>query len=300
MLEEIRLALISSAKCLGDYQNISKQDLANGYCDADEAGDDVSRDHYYSALVLRYWFKIKKYYEESKSAFNIFDCYEWLNHALLYALNHKPWRDPNNKLYGDPNGADKTINRCIISTRLINYQHANTDRSKINHVATSLDNLLDDTGDFIFRDSAMESNDENVAENLIKDFIHNNKVLEAMIIDGICNQDSFKEKQIKKVIKGHSYIDYDEDNNPATVEVPDAEVISKEYTFSDTKLAKHLMNIDENFVNTFSHNYSVDKELVENEVNKLKNMSPARVKTCINNVIKSFKSDEAIRELLSC
>ena len=35
------------------------------------------------------------------------DCFEWLTHAILYALDHRKWKDPNSSLFNDPLGPDK-------------------------------------------------------------------------------------------------------------------------------------------------------------------------------------------------
>lgn len=300
MLEEIKKLCIKSASCLGDYQKLSKQELADGYCDAVEDNDEDLRDHYYSALVLRYWFKIGKYYAQSRaSGFSIEDCYDWLNHSLMYALEHHPWRNPDNKLYKDKNGADKTINRCIISTRLINYQHANTDKGKMKAISSSLDSLMDDNGDCVIKTNAMECSDSSsLTDDIIKDFVSNDKIKEALIIDGICNQDSFREMTEKKTISAYSYIDYDEDGNEVTVEVPEESYKSNSAQFSTKKLVSHLTNMNDNFITYFCDNYCIEKSRLEEEYCDLKKMGSTKINKLITKTLSSLKNSDYLKGIL--
>ena len=110
MLQDVYKSYIESASALGNYQALSKTELANGYCDADESGNEEKRDQYFSALMLRYWFKVFKLIESSKSArLEADDFATWLSEALLLGLKYRKWRDPSNKLYMDPNGPDKVF-----------------------------------------------------------------------------------------------------------------------------------------------------------------------------------------------
>ena len=58
VIQDMYKDFVNAASGLGDYQAISKTDLANGYCDADEANDEIKRSQYFAALMLRYWYKI--------------------------------------------------------------------------------------------------------------------------------------------------------------------------------------------------------------------------------------------------
>jgi len=299
MLEELKENYQRCAEGLGDYTSIDKTTLANGYCDADEAGDDLKRDQYFSALILRYWYKIGRYYQDSKTTFSLEDCYDWLVHALLYALNHKPWRVKGNKLYNDPTGPDKTINRCIISARLIAYQHANTDKSRITHSCYSLDSLNENLGDSIFDGvEGLEDEKTSHTNQFIRMCLETHQPLKAFIIDGICNQGVFKETETKEKVNGKSYIDYDEDGNEVTVKEDDYSYKKVTYEFSNKRLIKHLSNMDNNFLNYFASTYGINKEIVESEAQKLANVTSTKLNKMVMNTMLELKDDKEFKEML--
>lgn len=109
-VKEMQLAFIRDAESLGDYQLMSKTELANGYCDADEeaqkakeAGDirsfnyfEAIRSSYHSALMLRYWYKIFEW-QRNSSTLNLepSDFVGWLHDSLYVAFYYRAWRWKN-------------------------------------------------------------------------------------------------------------------------------------------------------------------------------------------------------------
>ena len=142
MLEDVRQSYLSFAKTIKGWDTMDKNVLANLYIKNEN--DENLRNSYFSALMCIYWYAIGKYYSESKNSVDIEDCYEWLIHAMTYALKNRKWTDPTNKLYSDPNGPDKVINRCIASTRQIFYQASNTAKRRVNFQCDSIDRQLED------------------------------------------------------------------------------------------------------------------------------------------------------------
>ncbi len=160
------------AEQLGNYEAMSKTELANGYCDADEAGDEVMKSAYFSALMLRYWYKIWAWQKESASLHLApTDFVDWLVDSLIIAFTYRTWRYeykpkvslknngafegweldengnkiPNPYYYKvDPDAPDKIINRCCFSTRGREYQYHNKDKRSANVNTTSLDSLIDE------------------------------------------------------------------------------------------------------------------------------------------------------------
>ena len=295
MLEEIKQSYHECASGLGDYSNISKTELANKYCKAVERGDELLISQCFSALILRYWFKIGKYYQDSKSAFSIEDCYEWLVHALLYALKTHPWLIPGNSMYNDPNGPDKVINRCIISTRQIAYQHANTDRSRITHSTTSLDRLVENLGDSIYdyEELCEDDHPKTTSDSIVKLLLNNNNFLGALIIDGICNQEVFKEKVKKELVPGYSRVEIDQDGYEYTVEEKDYKKTVTEYSFANNKLTKHLLNINnDKFIKYFSDSYAVDINTVREEVSKVSHLGSTKLNKTISTVMDNLRKNK--------
>ena len=58
MLEETKASCVFQAGHLGDYQKLTVEELADGYCDAKDAGIEEIKNYYLSALILRFWNKI--------------------------------------------------------------------------------------------------------------------------------------------------------------------------------------------------------------------------------------------------
>ncbi len=82
-IKEIQLTFMRDAAGLGDYQGMTKLELANGYCKADEEKDEQKRSQYWSALMLRYWYKIYEWIENSKSCkLQPEDFVDWLHNSL--------------------------------------------------------------------------------------------------------------------------------------------------------------------------------------------------------------------------
>ena len=80
-IKEIQKTYQDDASLLGDYQSMTKTELANGYVAArhaawkakaegnvqEETSQEQLRSSYHSALMLRYWYKIWEWRENSKS-----------------------------------------------------------------------------------------------------------------------------------------------------------------------------------------------------------------------------------------
>ena len=106
-IQEMQKLFMQDAQKLGDYQLMSKTELANGYCDAEEAavaaraqGNEAlaalyedTRSQYYSALMLRYWYKIFEWAQNSSSLhLELTDFVDWLSDSLYVAFYYRLWR----------------------------------------------------------------------------------------------------------------------------------------------------------------------------------------------------------------
>ena len=107
------------------YDKMTPQQLADGYCDAEEAGDEVGRDMYWGALLLRYWYYIYKWYQMPRTLGEDFeDLFDWLNQSLDAALYYRTWRPKRiEKVWGKRNPT--TGERPLLERRWIdNPQYA--------------------------------------------------------------------------------------------------------------------------------------------------------------------------------
>lgn len=280
MLQDIYNSYLKCAQGLGDFQALSKTELANGYCDAEEAQDEIKRNQYYAALMLRYWFKVYSLYRESQSArLEIEDFTSWLAESLQIAFNYRSWRDPKNKLYNDPNGPDKVINRCIFSTRNRYYQHYNKDKRKVNYISDSLERQIDAFGDSA---TALVSNlvydEKSPCDDIVELYIKQNKIIEALIIDMISFQDSLKKISPYKNKEGEN--------------------IKTSYEFSERKIMDHLNNLNSNYLNYFINKYDIDIKLIDIAQNKIKKLSNTRLYAYIRKTLYDLRNNKEMLDLL--
>lgn len=279
MLQEAQEQFRRSANTLGDYSILTKTELANGYCDAEEAGDEILRSAYFSALMLRYWYKIYEWKRDSASLhLEEDDFIGWLSESLRIAFVYRNWRyeykaivslknngeflgwelDENgNKIPNpyywkvDPNAPDKIINRCCFSTRGREYQFHNKDKRRANVTVYSMDSMVDENGDCALDYAGAVENISitNGAFELIHRFLNDGRMLEAVILDGIVNHDSFKEDK--------SY-HYEYDTDEETGEEIKEKVCDYSTEFDPRKLVKHLNSINQDFMqNYFCNEYDI-------------------------------------------
>lgn len=200
-----------------DWKDVNKNELIVKAC---ECTDKELKDAYIAAIMLRYWSKMERYYYKCKLVTSPEDIHTWVTMAVLYVLEHKPWKDPNSSVYEDPNGPDKVMNIYIESRRLTFYQQLNRYKRKINSAITSLDSLVDD-----FKDVFMPSyNDE-------YDFVYNQEV-----INYFYKKDYFMAFMLDAIL----YEDVMSDGD-----------------FNKRKLTSHLRNIDDTFCDIFSKRYHI-------------------------------------------
>ena len=131
MLEQIYSCYYQQASRI-KWKELSKTEIANLYVENEQ--DEDLRDVYFSALVLKYWGKIGKFYTQDKNTgFTIEDCYNWVIDGILIGLNRKDWKNPSQKIFNDKNAVDKIMNRCILSQRATSYYNSNCAKRKINY-----------------------------------------------------------------------------------------------------------------------------------------------------------------------
>jgi hypothetical protein len=301
MLQDMYNSYLRSASGLGDFQSMTKTQLANGYCDADEANDLIKRDQYYSALMLRYWFKIYDFNYSSKSSrLQIDEFASWLSDSLDIGLKYRRWRDPSNPLSKDPNGPDKVFNRAFFSTQKRWYNNFNKDKRKLNYLVTqSIDDLVNDSSNTepSHRDKNLDKllyitenysviETESSSNYVVKYYLKKGKLLEAIIIDSIANQDSFYTKEIGKFKK--------------TVDSYNQEIKFKEYksTFSNKKVVNHLSNMNVNYIHYFEKTYNVDSDKLKKIINKINKIPSKKLSHHIRRTLLELKKNKNVINIL--
>lgn len=202
---------------------------------ASELPNGPERDSYVAAIMLRYWNKLSRFYSKCKLVATQEDVHMWLTMAVLYALDNKPWNNPESSIYGDKNGPDKVVNRVMECRRITFYQQLNRYNRKINSAILSLDSLTED-----FKDMVMPTYEDST---LIE------------IFDLVCskfNQGEHMMAFILDAIISHNLKNREEDYK---------------------KFVTYLRKMNESFCTEFSGRYDLPVEAVVEAANKVNLMS---------------------------
>ena len=322
-LKEIQNAFAIEASGLGDYQSMSKLELANGYCKADVEKDELKRSQYWAALMLRYFYKVYEWIQNSKSCkLQPEDFVQWLHDSLYDAFYYRSWwweyeavvkhgqfiqwkldengnKIPNEHYYViDPDAADKSINYFCASRRGKEYQALNKQKRKSNVLTYSLDANTEAVGDSALEAAGAYETIEHssITQFLVTKFLSQGRTIEALILDGIANHDAFRETKTS-----HIETDIEEEVDENTGEVKKIETKEKVYDFSysfdQRRLAKHLNSINEKFMKDyFSVQYSVPLSECENILTKLKGLNNAKLYAYIKKTLINARQDKDIVE----
>jgi hypothetical protein len=293
LLSEIYANYKTFASGISNWQKLSKSELANGYCDADDAHDELKRSQYYAALMCKYWYMIP-YMQKSCQSLNdslnmsLEDFADWLSESLDVAFKYRRWRDPSNSLSKDPKAPEKIINRCIFSTQKRWYAFYNKDKRRINVYSYSLEESEELHGDgadglSIEDDTAKQD----YCHDIIQHLIDEGKYLEAFIVDGVCYQDVFKQT-IKRTKTG----ELDEYRHKIV-----HETINNE--FNPRKLVNHLSNLDNGFILYFTTTYSIpDKTIFNDVIGTLNKQSHTKISNQLKTALNNMKNNKEVISLL--
>jgi hypothetical protein len=292
-LPELYLTYEKCASGIPNWNKLSKSELADGFCDADDSHDELKRSQYYAALMCKYWYMIP-YMQHNCQSLNdslnmsLEDFADWLSESLNVAFKYRRWRDPNNPLSKDPKSPEKIINRCIFSTQKRWYSFYNKDKRRVNVYSYSLEESEDLHGDSADGLSVEDDTaEQDYCHDIVQHLLDSNKYLEAFIVDGICYQDVFKQN-IKKIKTG----ELDEYRHKIVYE----DVTN---TFSTKKLADHIATIDDSFIDYFTSTYSIqDKESLKIKLLELKSEPHNKLVTKLKKIMLSMRTNEEVMGLL--
>ena len=273
MLETEYKTYYKRAASIPNWQKMNKNDLINLYIDHE---NEPIGEAYFSAIVLRYWGNIGKYYLASKSSgFSIEDCYSWLIEAILYALEKRKWRDPNNSLSKDKNAPDKVVNRCIFSKRKENYYRSNRAVRKGNYAKVSYDQLNEDVGEDRNSFFVSDSNDINKTTYsydmvmLIQNLMKKNKVLEGLVLNCLLSDDPYKHN-------------LQTDRWKVNVEKVSNALLSYKSLNIGNKLSLDTSTFDK----------------VDGVLRDIKSLNKLRLNKCVNQALSNLKRNKDLEEIL--
>ncbi len=246
-----------------DWRKMNKNVLVSRYIEVEK--NPVLANAYMSAIICRYWGALNKYYNASYNSVDKFTCHDWLVQAILRAIKKRKWLEPDNKLYGDPNGPDKVINRCIMSERLGFFQSSNTFKRKQNYGNESIEKLQEENPDApnlpCYNPNELDEGTISINQ-LISSSFDNKDYTTAFLIDGIINYDVFeKEKMTTGAITS---------------------------IFNEKKLMRHLRALNITYAKTFADLFNKPVEDVKYAVDEFKSLTRARMKTAVNRSMKKL------------
>ena len=321
-IKDIQRSFAAEASRLGDYALMSKTELANGYCDADEAAralrdsEDVAalaeqeelRNAYYAALMLRYWHKIFEWAHNSASLhLELTDFIDWLSDSLYVAFYYRTWRYqyqaivqhgefidwsrdengdliPNKYWYqSDPNAPDKIINRCCGSMRGRVYQFYNKDKRKADVTAGSLDQMVEDVGDSATALSGCYEEAPSV-DNV------------SYLISALLGRGNDIEALIIDGIAHHDAFKIHKEQIEHTIPTEFGDVVTKtevkkSQVFDARKLVKHLSHINPQFMKYFCDRYAVEVARGDEIYSKLQSLSNPKLYKYIQKTLLQIKEN---------
>lgn len=281
-LEDVLKSFKLCAKQIDNYEKLTVNELADGYCDATDNGQEDLRDAYYSALVLRFWYKINKLYSENLTLnLDKTDYFDWISNAILMACDKdaRAWRT-NKSL-----NAQQVINQ-VLSTRFVAaaYYDSNLQKNQGKLNTMSLDDYVGDEGDGItVGDMVADDTDphaEDEAISVIQNFIDANKIVEAIIFDNIAFKDCYKHEQ--KVIR---------EKNSAGENIKYTKHISSFWPF---KLVKELNTLDIEYGRYFINTYSVSPTIFKAGIEAIQKANNQKKYKMIGAALEELKSYAAI------
>lgn len=262
----------SCAMRINNWEKLSKTDLANGYCDAEENNDEYLKEGYYCALLCRYWYMVTYMYERrADDTRTIEDFVGVLCDAIDVAFKYRGWRNPENNVYYDKDGAEKVINRVIYTRRINDFIYTTKDKRSANYNSISIDNLVEDLGYSSYNQQVNYSyklpyalpETEESSKSLIKYYIKKKDFLPAIFIETICYGDIFTEK----------------------------------YKLNRTSLYNYISKLDaQTFINQYDINNN--KKAFITSIENLKSMSKYKINQLYNIVVKKLSTDKNLKEIL--
>lgn len=279
VMEAFKQDCIRFASMLGDYQNISINDLADGYCKALDENDEGNKNAYLSALVLRFWYTMRKMYEKTKTA-NYGDYEDYI--AKLYECisvvcdkNSRAWQNPEKHTT-----AQACINQAIASRGVAEIMYeSNLDKSRANTNTISLeapmgsdpeaDTLMDITedpnsGDF---ESVL------MTESIVQSCINKKKIVEAIILDVIAFNNC--EKVTKRTVKT-----VDVDGNPVRY----TKVATEFWRY---KAVQNLAALPESYSTYFTRRYKVKQAEFDAAFGVIRQSNNQKLHKFIKEIIKN-------------
>lgn len=275
MLEETKASCVFQAGHLGDYQKLTVEELADGYCDAKDAGIEEIKNYYISALILRFWNKIDML---NRACPNIGLSYEdfffWVYEAIEYACKYRAWQNPEKNV-----NAKQAINQCINTIRLQHYYEYNLDKHRVNIGCGSLDEPLDADEDMTLGDTLVSEDSEMDyslagyfdAAEVVQGYINDGRIVDAIITDTMAFNPVEPLRRTKRVVKGEE------------------RWVEHSTEFWPFMLCKTLNNLPDSYRTYFTTKYRIDSEKLDMTLQTIKTSSNQKIYKWIDRTRNALK-----------
>lgn len=264
-LTEVYNSYKKLADNIPNWNDMTKSELANKYCDCVDSKDDIKANQYFSALVCKYWYMV--YYISKYCAsihLSLIDCASILTDSITKACADRKWKDPTSELSKSDRGAETCINVVLITKQNDAYRKSNKKNYILNYNNSSLDEYVENLGDAYNVLAYNDNNSNYTCKTIINTYIRKNQLLKALLVDCIAYQNAFTSS---KSISLHQII-------------------------------KILKKADRNFYDYLLNTYEFDCNILDKEFAYLNSLSNRKLCTYIKRNIKSMQTDKEILALL--
>lgn len=255
---------------------------------------------YLAALLLRHWKDINNLYQKCKtcdSKNRLEDFSSIVYERIMYAFKYKAWLT-NPKL-----NAQQCINMAI-STEVKNQMYfSNLQKNVANATAhnTSLDKAIGTSSDDRETTLADTIADETSGyafsrvDGVIQEYINNNKVVEAIVIDTIANNPVMRQTSETKTMTVERV-------DSKTGELVEDSIKYKEnyVEFWRYKAAEFLMNLPKTYVEDFQKRFDISAEILAKAFEAISTAKNQKVYRYLDNTIADLRNNrEVLMQMLS-
>lgn len=303
--------LVLAAKRLGDINDFElwpkdETKLANGYLEAEANKNEYMKEAYIAGLMLRHWKDVNRVYTKCRtcdSRNTLADFTTIIYERIMYAFKYKAWLKEGSKL-----NAQQCINMAI-STEVKNQMYfsnlqKNLSNATCNNVSldktigTSSDDRETTIGDTI-ADPESDGFQFSKVDGIIQDYINQNKIIEAIVIDTISNNPTMRvtteTKTEKRIVEsfdkdsGHWVVEKNEDGSVKTEDVKIKVNYIEPWRF---KAAEFLMNLPEDYVVQFQKRFKVSAELLMAAYNTISTAKNQKVYKYLDNTLLELRKNK--------
>lgn len=273
MLEEYKELCKSTADLIPSWELMTKNELCRAY--VANKDNKFVQNAYFSAILCKYWNLISRYYHMSENCTTPEECYGWLVDSVACCVNLASWEDPKSSIYGDPNGPDKVINRCMKCARLTYYQFINRKKRKNDFGALSIEEFKDTYGCDI-TDLQDPDQDIDISSMDINDYV----------IETFNKKDYFVAFMLDCILNSNVFDEVKQTNSSATTSA-----------LNVRKLCTELRTINDNCIERFSELYDIPLDDVKKAYSYVSMVPVGNVRTKVLHALETLKHSKFMNRL---